>query len=52
MVAVVAAAVVAAPTSVDFQPVKAMSKKATLFLTILLQLCNNTSGGDHDWDGT
>jgi len=52
MVRVVTAVVVVAPTSIDFQPVKAMSKKATLFLTILLQSCNNTSGGDHDWDGT
>jgi len=34
--------VMATPTSVDFQAVKAMSKKATLSLTILLQYCNNT----------
>jgi len=46
------AVVVATPTSVDFQAVKAISKKATLFLTILLQFCNNIAGGDHDWDGT
>ena len=44
--------VVTTPISVDFQAVKAMYKKTTLFLTILLQLCNNNSGDDHDWDGT